>query len=313
MGLACKIFGHKWDWCKCKKCDQMRDEQHNWENGKCNVCGIKQSVSMQSSNQYTNKISPIQHEVKTEKDVVSELDLFETAKNDKNSDVRRAAIKKITNQDLLTAIAINACEESNNIGLDTIVAYKKVKNVNNLSEIARKAKDFNVRAHCCMRLEDTKILEKIAKEDSDEPVREAANSKLKIINERKSPEHEPSFASLFFQIGLFARGEMTGGLYMPYSYKSMKVCDNFVSYGKVAAQVMKSYLMTCAVGKEQYGWWENANLVVECISLAAGDSNADMLMLKSWFVQLVNVSSNIYEYDRYVRPYAQIELDVLSD
>ena len=45
MGLACKIFGHKWNWCQCSKCGAKRDEQHNWENGKCNVCGEKQQPS----------------------------------------------------------------------------------------------------------------------------------------------------------------------------------------------------------------------------------------------------------------------------
>ena len=76
---------------------------------------------------------------------------------------------------------------------------------------------------------------------------------------------------------------------------------------------MKSYLMACAAGKEQGTWWTNASLVVESISHAAGDTDADRLTLFSWLAQLVSVSSNIHEYSENVRKYAQIELDALSD
>jgi hypothetical protein len=236
----------------------------------------------------------------------------QTAKNDKNSDVRRAAIKMIADQDLLVEIAINACSDSNNIGMDTIVAYKKIKDLNKLAEVVKKAKDFSVRAACCKRLEDTEVLNEIAKNSNDEQVRSAAESKIKIINERKPIEHEPSFESLFFQVSLFAKGETTGGWYSPYSYDSMSLCDKFISYGKTSAQVMKSYLMACAADKEQGDWWRNASLIVECIPLAAGGSEADKIMLTAWLTQLVNVSSNIYEYDNDVRRYAQVELDVIS-
>ena len=244
----------------------------------------------------------------------SQASLAETAKNDKNSDVRRSAIIKIMDQKLLADIAINACAESNNIGMDTMVAYKKVKDLRILAEVAQKAKDWSVRGSCCKRLEDVEVLEKIAREDSSELVRQAANSKARIISERKPADHVPSFESLFFQISLLARGETpgTGGLSSSYSYEKMSICDRFISYGKDAAQALKSYLMTCAAGKEQYGWWTNASLIVECIPLAAGDSEADKLILMAWLSQLVNVPSNIYEYDNDVRRYAQVELDALT-
>jgi len=282
------------------------------------VCGaIQPGAAQEPAKQSATGVSKQQaikpDEKKTDKPIINQTELAETAKNDKNSDVRREAIKKITDQDLLSDIAINACDENNNIWLDTIIAYKKVKNPHILAEIAKKAKDWSVRAGCCRRLEDTEVLHEIANEDNNEFVRKAANSKLRIIDERKSIDHEPSFESLFFQVGLFARGETTGGLYDPNSYESMSICDKFVSYGKTAAQVMKSYLMACAAGKEKYGWWTNASLVVDCISLAAGDSEADKLMLNSWLTQIVNASSNIAEYDNDVRRYAQIELDVLSE
>jgi len=44
MGLTCKVFGHKWNGCKCGKCATTRDEQHDWDlcKGKCKRCGKTQ-------------------------------------------------------------------------------------------------------------------------------------------------------------------------------------------------------------------------------------------------------------------------------
>ena len=44
MGIACKLFGHKWNGCKCSKCSETRNESHTWgkTNGgiaHCSVCG----------------------------------------------------------------------------------------------------------------------------------------------------------------------------------------------------------------------------------------------------------------------------------
>ena len=39
VGISCKIFGHKWDWCKCLKCGEFRNEQHEWNGCKCTKCG----------------------------------------------------------------------------------------------------------------------------------------------------------------------------------------------------------------------------------------------------------------------------------
>ena len=43
MSLKC-LFGHKWNGCKCERCGEIRDEQHNWDlcNGKCKRCGKTQ-------------------------------------------------------------------------------------------------------------------------------------------------------------------------------------------------------------------------------------------------------------------------------
>ena len=39
MGIACKIFGHKWKGCKCSNCGIIRDEEHQWNGCKCTTCG----------------------------------------------------------------------------------------------------------------------------------------------------------------------------------------------------------------------------------------------------------------------------------
>jgi len=241
-----------------------------------------------------------------------ESSLFETARNSQSDQERRKAIIAIKNQGLLHEIVINACGESKNIGMDTLVALRKVNDSDMRKSIAKKAKDWGMRARACMWLDDIEVLTEISKNDSHDLVKQAANSRIRVLGERKPIDSVPSFESLFFQIGLFARGETTGGMNDSYSYDSMSICDRFVAYGNTAAQVMKSYLMTCAAGKEKYGWWENSSLLVECIALSAGSSEADKLMLETWLVQLVNVQSNISEYDRYVRRYAQIELDAIK-
>ena len=51
--MAC-LFGHKWDGCKCTKCGKTRDEQHDWENGRCNICGVKQPGVVQSPDRQSN-------------------------------------------------------------------------------------------------------------------------------------------------------------------------------------------------------------------------------------------------------------------
>ena len=42
--MSC-LFGHKWNGCKCSKCDKTRNEQHTWANDNgiahCSVCGEK--------------------------------------------------------------------------------------------------------------------------------------------------------------------------------------------------------------------------------------------------------------------------------
>ena len=35
----CRIFGHNWKGCTCKRCGRIRDENHDWQGCKCAICG----------------------------------------------------------------------------------------------------------------------------------------------------------------------------------------------------------------------------------------------------------------------------------
>jgi hypothetical protein len=240
--------------------------------------------------------------------------LFQTARNSQNDQERRTAIISLNNQSLLSEIVINA-GDNNNIGLDSCVALRKVTDSDILKNIAKNAKNWCMRAPCCKWLEDVETLKEISKNDTKEIVRNAADARLRVLNDRKPTDSVPSFESLFFRIGLFSRGGVKGAesAMCEYCFESMRVCDQFVAYGKEAAQVMKSYLMACAAGREQSCWWQNARLIVECIPRAAGRSDADRLMLRAWLTQLVNAPNNSYEYEKEVRRFAKIELDALPD
>jgi DNA-directed RNA polymerase subunit RPC12/RpoP len=69
MSITCKLFGHKWNGCKCERCDETRDVGHNfiiigdkciekcvicdkkhnieheWDGCKCQHCGLTRDVS----------------------------------------------------------------------------------------------------------------------------------------------------------------------------------------------------------------------------------------------------------------------------
>ncbi|MDR0594284.1 MAG: hypothetical protein LBG60_13760 [Bifidobacteriaceae bacterium] len=177
------------------------------------------------------------------------------------------------------------------------MALRKVADPGRLARIALEAKTWDIRARCCARLEDAAVLERASQQDPDQLVRKAAAAKLRIIKERPPTSPAPSFQSLFFQVGLFSRGEIAKDA-NEFDYDSMKVCDRFISYGEGAAQAMKSYLMACAAGQEQFGWWRNSRLLVPRIPLAAGDSPAAQPMLEAWLTQLVKAPSRIAEYDK---------------
>ncbi len=43
MALACSLLGHKWEYCKCARCGEIRDvlDLHDWNGCVCRLCGKK--------------------------------------------------------------------------------------------------------------------------------------------------------------------------------------------------------------------------------------------------------------------------------
>ena len=39
MSISCKVFGHKWEHCKCARCGAKRNSDHVWDGCICTVCG----------------------------------------------------------------------------------------------------------------------------------------------------------------------------------------------------------------------------------------------------------------------------------
>ena len=39
--LLCRIFGHKWEQCRCRRCGAVRDADHQWNGCVCRICGKK--------------------------------------------------------------------------------------------------------------------------------------------------------------------------------------------------------------------------------------------------------------------------------
>lgn len=51
--MICKLFGHKWNGCKCERCNKVRDKEHNFVSideqciKKCTICGKELIVDHQ--------------------------------------------------------------------------------------------------------------------------------------------------------------------------------------------------------------------------------------------------------------------------
>lgn len=43
MSILCKIFGHKWNGCRCKRCN-AQSKNHKWKHCRCLVCGTYKST-----------------------------------------------------------------------------------------------------------------------------------------------------------------------------------------------------------------------------------------------------------------------------
>jgi hypothetical protein len=95
MSLSCKIFGHKWNGCKCLKCREIRDEQHDWIDFKCSRCNKEQY--------YWNTTSV---ERCTDQKILAYI-----VKNNRDFKLRRTAIRNLNDQETLTFAARNDTDE----------------------------------------------------------------------------------------------------------------------------------------------------------------------------------------------------------
>lgn len=41
MNIICKLFGHKWEHCRCLRCSKIQDENHFWIKEVCSICNKK--------------------------------------------------------------------------------------------------------------------------------------------------------------------------------------------------------------------------------------------------------------------------------
>jgi glyceraldehyde-3-phosphate dehydrogenase/erythrose-4-phosphate dehydrogenase len=99
--------------------------------------------------------------------------LADFAKNDKNEDMRIAAVKKLTDQSVLADFAKN--DKAYNV---RIAVVSKLTDQSLLADIAKNDENYNVRIAVVSKLTDQSLLADIAKNDKNSNVCEAAVNKL---------------------------------------------------------------------------------------------------------------------------------------
>ena len=195
MGLGCKIFGHKWNGCKCAKCGETRDEGHDWDficEGQCKRCGKKSAVShdwdlCKGKCKRCGKMQVAQHEwidyqcsrcgkVEIETPVNQDT-LAAIAKSDMHIDVRKAAVKRLTDQRVLADIA------KDSTSYVRIAAIRKLTDQGVLADIAKSDNRqdphyCHVRVAAVKRLTNQEILIDFAKNDYQPLVRSEAVKRI---------------------------------------------------------------------------------------------------------------------------------------
>lgn len=66
MGIKCKIFGHKWNYCKCAVCGESRNSDHDWNHCQCKICRKKRDSNHVWKNckcEVCNKIADVDNPV----------------------------------------------------------------------------------------------------------------------------------------------------------------------------------------------------------------------------------------------------------
>jgi len=191
MIFKCKIGIHSWKGCKCTECGKTRNEQHEWSNDceKCSICAITR-INEHDWSKDCNKCGKcgkkkeeshvwiIDHCEKCGKNIWESDDpkirlssinnindesiLFKLAKDDKNSDVNIAAIRKINNQSLLAEYLIKTGKSYTSIQIEIL---KKIINQKLLMDIVRFSKNHFIQSDAVKKIEDQAFLKEIVLND----------------------------------------------------------------------------------------------------------------------------------------------------
>ena len=101
MGFTCKIFGHKWNGCKCERCGKIRGEQHDWEKCICKRCGTIRDTE--------HNYKPMKHQFRERCSVCGNIKLIKDAKCEKCG-IPLSSVTQKENE-------INQWQKRNNVGI----------------------------------------------------------------------------------------------------------------------------------------------------------------------------------------------------
>lgn len=101
MNLLC-LLGHKWNYCKCSRCGELRDENHKWNYCKCEICGKARDENHDWDGCKCKKCGKIRIDGVTDQNSLKSVVLDQNADNS----LRLQALNKITDQNVLYEIAI---------------------------------------------------------------------------------------------------------------------------------------------------------------------------------------------------------------
>ncbi len=208
-GCKCRRCGkvrdeqHDWNGCICLRCGQKRDEQHKWNGFVCSLCGKKRSVN-EITDQSTiadilinddqlpsSMLVPLMRRVTDQSILISIAEkakvgfftpkilavekitdqpyLIKVARNDINSIYGRAAAQNITDQAILTELALGIRDKGNNTcwgGNETKdIIINRLSDQALLETIARKAENLYMRGMALLKIDDISVVTDIANGD----------------------------------------------------------------------------------------------------------------------------------------------------
>lgn len=101
MKLLC-LLGHKWNYCKCSRCGELRDENHKWDYCKCEICGKARDENHNWDGCKCKKCGKIRVDGVTDQNSLKSVVLDQRI----DKSLRLQALNKITDQKVLCEIAV---------------------------------------------------------------------------------------------------------------------------------------------------------------------------------------------------------------